>query len=566
MASASAGKGGWRPVRMCWAAAGLLIPAVLFYAANAVVAVREGKIPTPYVHRDMAYYMANAREYLDAGTPWIAYGNPFSPDADTPRIYFQPWTLVLAIVWQLTDAPPGLIFLGFGIASAWSCAYLALRLFADRFGLASTAQRVVAVCFFWGGGVLSLAGIVLTPMTGDGFTAAALRFDPEDGYWLLNLGRNIIFPTEAFYHAMVLGLAILVHRRRYAWALGVTAILFASHPFTGIEFALIVVVWAATERLLLRREDAPKFLLPGAAVIALAGIGYYLLFLPRFPEHAVLMQQWRLAWVLPWHTQLLADGPLVVWVIREFADRRRLARTLGDPFQRFVLVWFGVVLLLEHHDMFITPHQPIHFARGYSWIPLFLLAAPQLIRFFQRFSWRSILGGAFLLLTLSDNLIWLNVSVRHYHAQVTLNEDSKEVLDWLQQNVREQELLVSQDSRLAYFATVYSPVRAWHSHFANTPHARQRRLELEAFFAEHTVPPAWQGRTALVLFDLTRPAGAQRVQAADQVLLSNRKYTLVRRRFADARTGPAPECRGARSPSGRPTLAMSFTACYVRGD
>jgi hypothetical protein len=129
-------------------------------------------------------------------------------------------------------------------------------------------------------------------------------------------------------------------------------------------------------------------------------------------------------------------------------------------------------------------------------------------------------------------LIWLTVSVWHQHTQVTLSEDSEEVLQWLQQNVREQELLVSDNSTLAYLGTVYSPIRAWHSHWSNTPHAEQRKAELEAFFGEHTVPQAWQGRTALVLFDRTC-SGAPQVQAADQIRLSNRRYLLVRRHFPE---------------------------------
>jgi hypothetical protein len=190
-----------------------------------------------------------------------------------------------------------------------------------------------------------------------------------------------------------------------------------------------------------------------------------------------------------------------------------------------------VVLLLAHHDMFIAPHQPIHFARGYSWIPLFLLVAPLLTRFFERVSWRSFFGGAVLLLALSDNLIWLTVTAWRGHGALTVSADSKEALDWLEQNIHEQELLVCDNSALAYLGTVYSPIRAWHSHWANTPYADQREAELEAFFGEGTVPAEWDGKTALVLFDRTRRVEPQRLQVGDQLLLSNCRYVLVRRRF-----------------------------------
>ena len=44
------------------------------------------------------------------------------------------------------------------------------------------------------------------------------EYDPARGWWMLNLGRNFIYPTESLYHALVLGIALCVSRRAYWWA------------------------------------------------------------------------------------------------------------------------------------------------------------------------------------------------------------------------------------------------------------------------------------------------------------------------------------------------------------
>jgi hypothetical protein len=39
-----------------------------------------------------------------------------------------------------------------------------------------------------------------------------LDYDPFGGFWFLNVGRNLIFTTEAFYHLIFLGGVLLVVR------------------------------------------------------------------------------------------------------------------------------------------------------------------------------------------------------------------------------------------------------------------------------------------------------------------------------------------------------------------
>ena len=83
---------------------------------------------------DAPYYMADARAYFDAGHFTLTYGLPFSPDPNTPRIYFQPLTLALA---DLLEADwkqyPGILFTVAGLIFAICCARVIIALYNQIF-------------------------------------------------------------------------------------------------------------------------------------------------------------------------------------------------------------------------------------------------------------------------------------------------------------------------------------------------------------------------------------------------------------------------------------------------
>jgi hypothetical protein len=107
---------------------------------------------TGFLLYDMPYYLANAREYLDSATMTPLYGNPFSFSNETPKIYFQPLTLLMALIWGATHSDPGLLFAVLGVIFAVACVRVAIAVFDHLFGLGSVANRLGLVCFVWGGG------------------------------------------------------------------------------------------------------------------------------------------------------------------------------------------------------------------------------------------------------------------------------------------------------------------------------------------------------------------------------------------------------------------------------
>jgi len=539
----------------CWlAAAGLLLPALGLYAAHYVHGWAAGEVPTGFIHYDMAGYMAAAREHFDAGRFALTYGNPYSPSPDTPRIYFQPMTLLLAAAWRLTGEDPGAVFVLFGLVAGLVAVRLAIAVFEDLVGLDSAAKKLALVCFVWGGGLLAASGAVSGLCTGGPVGASLWRFDPNEGWWFLNLGRNLVYPTEALYHALALGCLLALVRGRFVVAVVLLAVLSASHPFTGIQVIAIVLGWMVLEKLLAWRQAArlsldqeshrraacgyeagvPPWAVAATLLLGAAHVGYYLVYLPSFEEHAALVEQWKLAAVLKPENMLPAYAlvaGLVVWRCRRWAFCREV---FLDPRNRLLGAWFVVSFLLANHEWFLPAHQPLHFTRGYLWMPLFLLGAPALVALLgakspptasagpeERGEQDGVAGGLarrntrkneegpsvsragllpvlLVAVLLADNAAWFAMHCARPTGMYLL-KDERTLLTWIARDAPADTLLLSDPPTLAYLATVYTPHRVWYSHWANTPHAEQRKDDLRRFLETGAVPEGWQGRGVLII-------------------------------------------------------------------
>ncbi|MGH6991399.1 MAG: hypothetical protein ACREE3_15990, partial [Stellaceae bacterium] len=197
---------------------------------------------------DQASYMADARAFFAGGHFHFLYGLPFSPNPATPHVYFQPLLLLLGIVQHLTHADPGLVYVVAGLVFGVLCCRVFVECYDEVIGLAGPARRLGLVCFVWGGGVVIIAGIVHAAMLGAPISKHLQDFgDGFGGWWFLNLGRNLVFPVEAFYHLVFFGGVLLVLRRRFIGALLCVVLLSMSHPFTGLQFILVLGAWAAAE-------------------------------------------------------------------------------------------------------------------------------------------------------------------------------------------------------------------------------------------------------------------------------------------------------------------------------
>jgi len=495
----------------------LSLPAFLPLAFACWSAWSKGLVPTGFVQYDLAYYVANAREHFDQGFR-LTYGNPYAPYG-MPAIYFQPHILLLGILQKL-GLDPGVALALFGLAAVAFTSLVAARLYEELVGWRTWAQKIGLVCFFWGGGILSLFGLCIGWFSGTPFARASLQFDPADGWWMLNFGRNLVYPTEAYYHGVYLLAILMLLRKRRGVALALAALLSASHPFSGLSLALVFTTYAAIE-LILASGAASFGFFAGAAAVLVAHAGYYQVFLNLFEDHQLLRAQWELDWPYMFWTAFPALYLVGVFAIVPLTRWKNLQPLLQDPRMRLFLVLLAVILGLTHHDLVTKPVQQIHFAHGYDWIALFFLGAPGLMRLLDRIGairfpvWRFAAAGLFLLVMCADNLLWFasfrDASVQRY--AITIHPHERDVLHWLGQHAHPPALVASTSGRINYLTSTYTPVRSWFGHDYNTPHAADRREEVQTAFQTGAALPTANPVYYVPRRDLnwTPPAGAIQV-------------------------------------------------------
>jgi len=489
------------------------VPAVAHFAFPG-----DSRVPTGFVQYDQASYMAMAREHWDHGFS-LLYGLPFSPDEATPALYAQPQSLLLGLLLRLSGLQPGVLFFGFGVLCGLVFFRLAIALWLERVRATDGAAGLGLPILLWGGGLLGLAGLAAT-LSGGPFTPQGVfRFDPLDGFWFLNLGRNAWYALEAYYHALAVAMLLCLLRRRYGWALLLVALLSASHPFTGVQFAAIHLAYVAGERLLRSDARPPLWSLAGGLAVLLAHVAYYLWLIPAFsPEQRSLMAQWLADTPAPPETLLLAYG-----LVLPFAVAAVARGAWRDPAGRLFLVMAACTFALMKHDLLIEAHQPLHFSRGYLWSALLLLGAPQLHAFLRRLLARrrpgAVAAMALVGLFAVDNALWFAWRTKDQlqgFTQFLLRPEQWAVLEELRRPDYEGHLVVSLDLEVGYLATVYTPLRSWLSHAASTPHVAEQGAALQHWAETGEEAAAWAGRDIVfvVVADDDRPGVRRLLESA----------------------------------------------------
>ncbi|HKW94469.1 MAG TPA: hypothetical protein VJX92_21470 [Methylomirabilota bacterium] len=506
----------------------LMSPAVCPYVTQYVVK-RDDLVPTGFIHPDMPSYMANAREHFDAGHFRLTFSNPASVSYDSPAIYFQPFVLVLAGVWRMTNLSPGVVFMLLGFFAALSCSAAAVALYRTVIGWKTWGEKLGLVVFFWGGGVLALAGGAYKLLLHRGRT---FQFDPADGWWFLNFGRNLILPTEALYHALFLSCILCTIKHSYRTALALTLLVALNHPFTGIELLAILCTWAAFEIYFVRSGEVPGYFLTGCVVVMIAQLTYYLWFLNMFPEHRSLSEDWALPWLLQAENFIPAYALVGGLAVARLRRLDLAGEVLRVPANRLFLIWFVVAFGLANHECAIAPRQPLHFTRGYCWTALFFLGAPLLVAAFEYLLARKsrVVGllacAGIVVIFCSDNMMWFGSFLKREDQGVRLTQDEARLLDWLDGGENRGYVVVAREPELGHLTIVYTPLRAWLSHW-ETPERRRRQAEVTAFFDDGKVLDRWARMPLLFVFEKARDIRGQGVTRG-KVAYENGTFAVFR--------------------------------------
>lgn len=484
----------------------LMSPAIVPYTLH-YLTPKEGFHPTGYIQSDMPIYVAKAREYLDPDGFHFSYSNPCSYNYNGPRIYFQPWTFALGLVLRVTGLRPGSVYLGYWFLAALACSSAGLAFYRESVGLETWGKRVGLVIFFWGGGLLAVAGTLLGFATKGRLESLDTIFalDPNAGWWILNFGRNLVYPTESFYHAIFLMTMLRVIQGRYLSATLFALLTAASTPFTGLELLAILWSWSFLEVVFLEDEERLKRFFAVVTVILGLFLVYYLGFLNLFPSHRLLAAQMSLDWGYSAATFIPAYilvGGLAVWAVR----RMRLAGSFfASKRNRLFLVWFVVGFVLANHEFAVSPRQPLHFTRGYVWMGLFFLGVRSLVDLFETLVRRlpRPLGifavGLVVAIFLSDNFVWFATFGSRYRKDLWLTSDQEQVLKRLDHREYYGRLLLCEDRLLSYLAIAETPLRSWVSHELETPHYAERVREIDNLFRKGRFIAAWDSTPLLIV-------------------------------------------------------------------
>ena len=105
--------------------------------------------------------------------------------------------------------------------------------------------------------------------------------------------------------------------------------------------------------------------------------------------------------------------------------------------------------------------QPLHFTRGYVWMPLFLAGASVLFQLLSRFegdSRKRLAVWGIVLMLLLDNFIWLSISTTdRTHNSMHTKVDYRAVMESLNQVPGENQVVVCNSRPLSYLSTVFTP-------------------------------------------------------------------------------------------------------------
>ncbi|MCP4786931.1 MAG: hypothetical protein GY878_25640 [Fuerstiella sp.] len=510
---------------------GLIVISLLpFWAVPIAHVASNPETATGFFHYELPYYVANGRAAFERGNG-IFYPNPYDPALESPAIYahWLPWMLGLATAG--CGFNPGNVILSLtffaSLAFAWAtwslvqhrtCSETRFAAEPPNRGDVRGSPRHGNLAFLlamWGGGILCFAGTVTSGLQSTPWLESVLQFDPGRGMWFLNWGRNALFPTEAVYHTLVACCWLAEIKAKQRVANACLLLLATTHPWSGLELLLTINLWRGIQFFNCRTRTARNQLSISASLL-LTFLLYYKVWLPTFPQHAELQQVWELDWSLSWKSAILAYVPVfipcVVLVFRKLAtsshihvaasspaadvqeSEQKLAACTAGAFSRteqLLLCALIVATGLAFHDRIINPVQPLHFTRGYVWMPMFLIGLPVITKWWNRARHGSPKYAIMLLVVavVADNFFFSVIHSKRQFYQVDgfhLDIEERTLLSDLH-GKRGAVLLESLE--LNYLLPSYADARPWLGHHFNTPGFPTRKAAFDRCFQADGLHP-----------------------------------------------------------------------------
>ncbi len=513
------------PAVSVWAMVIVVLP---FLAIPGAHLVSNPETATGFFHYELPYYVANGRAALERGNG-LLYPNPFDPSADAPAIYAHWLPEMLGVFTSALGVDPGTLIVWMAVAAAILLTLMTQRLLQGCLPEGFLHQTWALFAAMWGGGSLVVVGGLVSLFSAE-TQFDVLCLDPGHGMWFLNWGRNSLFPTEAIYHALCAGCWLAEIRQRRFTANTFLLLLATTHPWSGLELLLTINLWRGIQVAI--RRDRNRVLHFGFAVgVLVLFLSYYKIWLPSFEQHAELQSVWELDWSLAWSSAIPAWGIVAVAAGWRLWTRPDDLRTVTV---QFLLCALTVAVGLSLHDRIIKPVQPLHFTRGYVWMPLFLLGAPVLLTsvyqlWHRSFGMKAVAVGLALLFV-ADNLSFAIIQCgRQYRQEDGFHLDLHDRALLADLHERYPSLTVLTDSETVnYLLPAYANLRPWLGHQFNTPEFVQRKAVMQECFPAGTVAPE-RIPSDVTLLVINRSRNGQSLALSEQWLPSaipNAKWSV----------------------------------------
>ena len=469
----------------------LITAGLLALGVNAATLSWRWRLPddliyTGFIQYDLPYYCANARELFENGNG-LFYANPFSSDPQSPRFFSHLFILLVGWTWRLTGLPLWLIFQALGVIFGFLMLWTAYRALA-AFIAPGFERRIGALLILFGGGITWLVALAQWPGCESGLAGCFKIIETPHAWWFLNVERNLLYPTETFYHTIFF-LAILFYAQgKYRLTALLVFLQWWSHSWTGLELNLILGADAAL-RLLKRPGRPPAWFVGSLAATGAAFLGYHMFWLPRYPEMASLMEVWSAAKYEPaWWTLPCAYGALWIGASAAVFSKSVRDKILSESRTRFILVWALVVFaLIHHHLVFGRSYQPMHFTHGYLYFPLLLLtliALHELLKESSRAK-KALIWSIVALASLPDNFIFLNdAAFRTVPEDPLVVEKSRMAALEFLQTIGERRTVLALPDYFGYQIALYTRHRPYIGHLYNTPLLGKKFRVLDKFMNE----------------------------------------------------------------------------------
>ena len=137
--------------------------------------------------------------------------------------------------------------------------------------------------------------------------------------------------------------------------------------------------------------------------------------------------------------------------------------------------------------------------------------------------------AGFILLFLSDNILWYAAMLKSKESHETIrhiSKDTQQILSWLGHHTTSNDLLVSNEYMVSYMSNAYASSYSWVGHVYNTPDFTLKQRQALEFLKTGIPLPEWKERHLLILINKNQADVPVAMELKKTRLFENKTYEI----------------------------------------